>query len=172
VNRFTRLCLILAIVFVLAGIDQVTKIIAMRTLQGEGVIDHFGGLFRWYYTTNPGAFLSLGSELSDTWRFLLLTGLNSVILFAVFLFLLLRKHIATVMVVALSLILAGGVGNLIDRVFRDGHVIDFMNLGIGNLRTGVFNVADLAIVAGLVLLIFAELFSGHARKTAAEPESE
>jgi signal peptidase II len=55
--------------------------------------------------------------------------------------------------VAWSLVLSGGVGNLLDRVLHDGRVIDFMNLGRGNLRTGIFNVADMCITFGVLLLI-------------------
>lgn len=50
--------------------------------------------------------------------------------------------------------LSGGLGNLLDRIMNDGRVIDFMNLGIGPLRTGIFNVADVCITIGVVLLIF------------------
>ena len=52
----------------------------------------------------------------------------------------------------LLLFLAGGVSNLIDRVTL-GRVIDFLNVGIGPLRTGIFNIADMAIIAGVVILI-------------------
>ena len=50
------------------------------------------------------------------------------------------------------LFVAGGMSNLIDRVAM-GSVIDFMNVGIGSFRTGIFNVADGAIMAGVALLI-------------------
>ncbi len=53
----------------------------------------------------------------------------------------------------MRLLLGGAIGNLIDRVRFDGLVIDFMNLGVGPLRTGIFNVADVAISCGAVLLI-------------------
>jgi signal peptidase II len=58
-----------------------------------------------------------------------------------------------VIVLGVTLILGGGIGNLIDRLVNDGHVVDFLNIGIGGLRTGVFNVADVAIMAGPVLLL-------------------
>jgi signal peptidase II len=54
---------------------------------------------------------------------------------------------------AVVLLLAGGIGNLIDRLFHGGLVIDFLNVGIGPLRTGIFNVADVAIMAGFGILI-------------------
>ena len=56
--------------------------------------------------------------------------------------------------VAWSLVLSGGIGNLLDRLFHEGRVIDFMNIGIGSLRTGIFNVADVCITIGISLLVF------------------
>ena len=53
------------------------------------------------------------------------------------------------------LVSAGGVGNLVDCIVRNGHVIDFMNLGLGPVRTGIFNVADVQIMVGLGLLLLA-----------------
>jgi signal peptidase II len=55
---------------------------------------------------------------------------------------------------ALALVLAGGSSNLIDRFANDGYVVDFINLGVGPIRTGIFNVADVAITAGILLLLF------------------
>lgn len=60
-------------------------------------------------------------------------------------------------VVARSLVLSGGLGNLVDRIINDGRVIDFMNIGIGSLRTGIFNVADVCITVGVVVLVFQAL---------------
>jgi len=62
----------------------------------------------------------------------------------------------TVPVWGALMLAAGGVGNLIDCFYRDGAVVDFMNAGIGSLRTGIFNVADVQIMAGAVLLAFAQ----------------
>jgi len=57
-------------------------------------------------------------------------------------------------ITGLSLIVAGGLGNLMDRLLHHGAVIDFMNIDLGGLRTGVFNIADVAIVVGAGMLIF------------------
>jgi signal peptidase II len=48
----------------------------------------------------------------------------------------------------------GGLGNLIDRMMNDGRVVDFVSLGVGSLRTGIMNVADVAVFAGAMLLLF------------------
>jgi len=63
-------------------------------------------------------------------------------------------------------LLAGGIGNLIDRLFHNGLVIDFLNVGIGPIRTGIFNVADMAIMAGFGILL---LYRGTAESTAGTP---
>lgn len=51
------------------------------------------------------------------------------------------------------MIVGGGLANWLDRMLHDGAVTDFVSLGLGPLRTGIFNVADVAIVAGLLLLV-------------------
>ncbi len=55
----------------------------------------------------------------------------------------------------LSMTAAGGLGNLLDRLFNQGVVIDFVSFGIGGLRTGIMNLADIAIVVGIVIFILA-----------------
>ncbi|MCB0052448.1 MAG: signal peptidase II, partial [Caldilinea sp.] len=66
-------------------------------------------------------------------------------------------RIPVVTLIAIALLLGGGIGNLIDRLVNEGRVIDFMNVGIGSLRTGVFNVADMAIMAGVGLIMLSAL---------------
>ena len=165
-ERPVRLALVIAVVFSFVAVDQLTKVVAIHTLAPENRVIAFpeswrpDDLFRFQYAENKGAFLSLGSRLSDGARFWVLTGLNGVILVVVAGYVLGKQRLHTGVTVALALILAGGVGNLIDRVFRDGRVIDFMNMGVSvgpwSVRTGIFNIADLAIVGGLVLLVAVE----------------
>ncbi len=54
------------------------------------------------------------------------------------------------MALSFCLIIAGGMGNIIDRIFNDRHVSDFMSIGINNIRTGIFNVADVCVTAGVI----------------------
>ncbi len=182
-ERPARLVLVIAVVLGFVALDQATKVIAIRTLAPENRVIAFpdswypNDLFRFQYAENKGAFLSLGSRLSDSARFWVLTGLNSVILVLVALYLLGKQRLHAGVTLALALILAGGVGNLIDRVFRDGVVIDFMNLGIAagpwSVRTGIFNIADLAIVGGLVLLVGLEILLPRTdREAAAEQDTQ
>ena len=64
---------------------------------------------------------------------------------------------ADVPVLHLSLIAGGGVGNWIDRVTNDGRVTDFLNVGVGNLRTGIFNVADMVLMAGVAIFMLSSV---------------
>ena len=160
-----RWSIILALLFITTACDQGTKYLAQEHLIGKGRISMAGDIFRLQYSENTGAFLSMGSNLPDPVRKALFTGLVAVIL-AGFLVYLLRSKALNRQSVIGGLMLGGGVGNLIDRVFNDGAVVDFLNLGIGSLRTGIFNIADMAIMAGLFLFIFA----GQEKKTSAEDE--
>ena len=139
----------------MVGCDQVTKYTAKHYLEGQRSFSYLWDMFRLGYAENTGAFLSLGSGLPDTVRTLIFTGLAGVFLVFFAIYLLRTKEISRLAMIAGSLIVAGGIGNLIDRIFNDGAVIDFLNVGIGNLRTGIFNVADMSIMAGIFLFLFA-----------------
>ena len=71
----------------------------------------------------------------------------------------------------LGLVFAGGASNLADRIAH-GSVIDFMNVGLGSLRTGIFNVADVAIMAGVLVLVLTHWRAGREpRVPVPNPES-
>jgi signal peptidase II len=61
--------------------------------------------------------------------------------------------LSTLQTISWALICGGGFGNLIDRFSRHGYVTDFLNVGIGTLRTGIFNIADFALLVGIALLV-------------------
>ncbi|WP_342645709.1 signal peptidase II [Mucilaginibacter sp. CSA2-8R] len=135
--------------------DQVTKNIAKKHLIFASPVSYFHDLFRLEYAENTGAALSLGDNLPRTLNFLLLGILPLMMMIAILWYIFNNlKAINIFRLTALTLVFAGGIGNLIDRLFRDRHVIDFMNMGIGGLRTGIFNVADLCITTGVVMLAF------------------
>lgn len=177
-TRGARWLFMFIVLLLLTGLDQGTKYWAMHALNGGELLPQPGGvimakfpaswehsLFHMVYAVNTGAFLSLGQGLPDGIRFWVLTGLNVVILSVVTGVLVIKQHLAFKLVLPLTLILAGGLGNLIDRLVHDGIVVDFMNMGIGRvLRTGVFNVADIAIMAGLFTLLFVEFFLSSSGK--------
>lgn len=145
-----KLQLLLLIVVVIA-VDQWTKAIARRTLISDSP-RHFG-IVTMLYTTNAGAFLSIGSNLSADVRAAMFSGIVTIALGAAALALFAGKIQSAPDEVALSLILGGGVGNLSDRLRFGGRVTDFLYLAAGPLHTGVFNIADMAITAGILWLL-------------------
>jgi signal peptidase II len=136
------------------GCDRVTKEYAQDSLMGAGRISMLRVTVRVEYAENKGAFLSLGANLPGPLRGILLTLGAALMAIAVLGMALFGDGRTKLEVAALALIASGGLGNLWDRVMRDGAVVDFMNLGIGPVRTGIFNVADLAIVAGVAMFVF------------------
>lgn len=145
-------------------IDQISKIWAMQTLRFAPSVSWLGDLFRLTYAENSGAFLSLGADWPPLARFVMMVGVNAVLLTCLAAVLLVQPKIAWRWKLGWGLVLAGGVGNLIDRLLYQGHVIDFLNVGLGNLRTGIFNVADMYITFGIGWLFVVSL------KTPAPPE--
>jgi signal peptidase II len=151
-NRMLRYAAVLAVLSTCVGCDQLTKHIAQSRLKGRPARTLCGGVFRLEYAENPGAFLGLGRQLPAGARQGILVAINLLLAAGLVGAMIVRPPMAILRLAACSLLLAGAVGNLLDRVRFDGLVIDFMNLGVGPLRSGIFNVADLAISTGAVLI--------------------
>jgi len=146
------------------GCDRATKIAATALLDPGAVLWFAAGWVRLELVQNAGAFMSLGAGLPDWVRMPLLLGLVP-LLVGVASVLALREGKARVrFVLAAALLAGGGVGNWLDRLAHHGLVTDFVSLGFGPIRTGIFNVADLAVVAGALLL-----FAGSRRAKARLP---
>ena len=141
---------------VFIGCDRVTKVIAKDHLFYGESRSYFHDTFRLEYIENTGAALSLGDSLPKTVSFWLLSIFPLVILMGGFVFVMTQlSKMNRLMLFSFSLIIAGGLGNIIDRILYDRHVTDFMNIGIYNLRTGIFNVADVCITVGVIGLFVA-----------------
>ena len=149
VRSAVLLCLLLVAT---AGCDQVTKQYAITELSGARDQSFLGDTLRLQYHENPGAFLSFGAGWNPKTRVAVFQVANGLFLLAIAIFAL-RSHWSWLGALGLGLILGGGVSNLIDRV-AFGRVVDFLNVGIGPLRTGIFNVADVAIMAGVACLLW------------------
>lgn len=161
-QKINRILILLFVLISCVGCDQATKLMARQTLATAPMQEYAGGLFRFVYAENPGAFLSLGASLSATARFWIFIVMAALLLVAVGVFALrFSQQTPSTVVVALALVLGGGLGNLIDRILYDGHVTDFMQVGFPRLRTGVFNVADMAIMAGVTIMLLSTLRSNQ-----------
>lgn len=149
-----RILLLLGLMVALVGSDQATKKYARENWQGQEEQVYLNGFFRIKYAENPGAFLSLFAGLPASARFWILTVGNGLVLGAFGVFLVVGRHPDRWFFTGLALVVVGGIGNLIDRIRLGGRVIDFLILGRElPLQTGVFNVADVAITVGFLMLI-------------------
>lgn len=154
INRLSRNGLITLIALSTVIIDQITKVIARNTLGPAEELSYLGNTVIFLHTENTGAFLSLGSQLPEYVRFMIFSVLVGAGLIYVTYSLIKDKTMETYETIAWAMIIGGGFGNLIDRVFR-GSVTDFLNMGIGGLRTGIFNAADVAVTTGAIILFLA-----------------
>lgn len=164
IGRLRRLAIVVAVVAGCVGCDQGTKAIARSVLHGADPASLLGDTLRIQLAFNDGAFLGLGGSLPEPWRSVLLLRVVGLVLLGVLAQALLARHANVWTVISLALVFAGGASNLADRIIHEGHVVDFLNLGIGPLRTGIFNLADVALMAGVLLLWLK-------RPPAAEPTS-
>src|SRR5262245_59435925 len=156
--RARALLLIVAAVGTI-GCDRVTKAAASAYLAGTPDRSFLSDTIRVGYVENTGGFLSLGADLPPIARDAVFTVATGTALMSLLVLTLRRKYPGSAEL-GLVLFLAGGVSNWIDRLLR-GSVVDFLNMGIGSLRTGVFNVADVAIMLGAGLFVLGELRSNQ-----------
>jgi signal peptidase II len=144
-----RLTAWLAAVIILV-LDFVTKRLVLAhadTLRLDRV-EVLGEFFRLAYVRNPGA--AMGLTPFGRWSLVAISVGASVLLIW---FLLVTPAVQRWRRLAMGLILGGAVGNLIDRVFYDGLVVDFLDFGLGSARFWTFNIADIGVSCGGVLLL-------------------
>ena len=142
-KRFKRLLSLGAVVLgVLA--DYLTKLLAVSRLQGEDPVPFVRGVLRFSYVENRGA--AWGMLENHRWVFMLFSSLAIVVIVIY----LIRRDPPLSLFLSLSLILSGGVGNMIDRTFR-GYVVDFIEFYL--FEFPVFNLADCFVVVGAALLV-------------------
>lgn len=162
-NTTRKLMLIGFLLVTCIGCDQTTKHIARTSLQMSAPQSFLNDFLRLQYAENPGGMMSLGAELSEDARFWFLTVFVGCLLCGMLLFTLFARRLSALQIAALTLVVGGGFSNLLDRVHNDGYVIDFLNVGLGGLRTAIFNIADVLIIVGTALLLLASPL--HARRS-------
>lgn len=144
----------MSIIVLNVSCDQVTKEYARQNYKGQGTIQVVSDVFIIHYAENDGAFLSLGSDLPQPYKTIVLTVIPALFLFGFTFFILFNnKHLTLLQIICISTIIGGGISNIFDRILFDGYVTDFLNFGIGSLRTGILNFADISITFGAIFLI-------------------
>ena len=153
-KKWYKIFLFCTFCFVFIGCDRVTKDLAKERLMNGEPLSYFHDFLRLQYIENTGAALGFGEHLTKNASFWLLSILPLVCLTGLFVYTI-RKSVEMPLpkMFCLALIFAGGVGNIIDRIFFDRHVTDFLNIGILNIRTAIFNFADLYITIGVIAFL-------------------
>ena len=107
---------------------------------------------------NTGAFLGMGAYLHPIWKNIFLLVMPSIALLLLLGYLLLNERFSKEIILGLSFIVGGGIGNLFDRIVY-GSVTDFLFIDLGFFRTGIFNMADVSVMVGTVIIIMQTLIN-------------
>lgn len=149
----TRTILILILVILNIGLDQISKGIVREQVVPGSRTELIGTQLQLMNVENSGAFLSLGSDSNPTVKLIFLLILPVIVLGIVLYYVLTNKALDNLSVTGLSCIAGGGIANLYDR-FLYGSVTDFLYIDLGGVfKTGIFNIADLSVTTGMILLL-------------------
>lgn len=135
----------LAAVIILTAADQLIKFFVERDLRPVMSVDFINGFIGWHYVQNTGA--AFGSFSNNT---VLLSVFTGVVIAAGIIIILMGKIKSKYCLVCAVMVIAGGLGNLIDRIFR-GYVVDFIEVQFTDFA--VFNFADMLVTVGAFMLI-------------------
>lgn len=140
------------LVLILLGVlvlDVSTKLLVQRYFHLYQQIDVIGEYVRLTYIYNPGAAFGIHLGVYSRQIFLVLSLIALSALIGMYWY---TPAMDRVRLVAIALICGGAIGNLIDRVRSENGVVDFIDIGIGDVRWPVFNVADMAVTTGAIIL--------------------
>ncbi|MAG13409.1 MAG: signal peptidase II [Spirochaetales bacterium] len=156
-KKILRVLVLSFIVLASVATDQVTKQLARGSLKEKGTVHVLGNFLVLHYTENYGAFLGLGSDWPILLRRIIFGALSLALVIGILVYAIRNKHSEIADTVGMALIIGGGIGNMIDRIVRGGSVSDFVNIGIGKVRTGIFNFADVFLIAGVVVIAIIQI---------------
>ena len=153
-DKRKRNLLITTIVFLSIALDQISKIWIRNNFESYIENSIIGDVFTLIKVENTGAFLGMGSELSETLRILLLIVLPIIVLISITIYTYIDKELDKISIIGFSLIIGGGIGNIFDRIVY-GSVTDFFYLDFGSIfKTGIFNIADIFVTTGMILIVY------------------
>ncbi|TDU43840.1 signal peptidase II [Gelidibacter sediminis] len=153
--KLSRTLSIILLIVANIAVDQISKFIVRAKIAQYEVIELIGESFILTKVENEGAFLGMGSDLSPTLKWILLLILPVIVLGGVLYYIMTNKTLDRLSLIAFCCIIGGGIANVFDR-FMYGSVTDFFHIDLGGIfRTGIFNLADMSVSFGMILLIVA-----------------
>jgi signal peptidase II len=153
--KLSRTLSIILLIVANIAIDQISKFIVRVEIAQYEIIELIGDTFIMTKVENEGAFLGMGSDLNPTLKWIFLLILPVIVLGGVVYYILTNKTLDKLSLIAFCCIVGGGIANVFDR-FMYGSVTDFFHIDLGGVfRTGIFNVADMSVSFGMIMLIIA-----------------
>lgn len=134
----------------------------------RGQIDVIKDYFQLIWVENKGAFLGMGSDMNPTLRLIFLLILPTIVLIYVIYYIVKTKELDRLSLIAFCCIVGGGIANVFDRIVF-GEVTDFLFIKITEtIKTGIFNVADLSVTTGMIMLLLSGIFGAKSKSAEAE----
>jgi signal peptidase II len=146
-----KLALYVGMVGGVIALDQLTKMLVLRELRPYSPVEVLGDFFRLTFIYNTGAAFGLHLGDASRWVFMALAAVAVVVLWFMFRG---TRWGDRARLVAIASVTGGAIGNVIDRVRSSRGVVDFLDFGVGEWRWPVFNVADIAVTMGALLLAY------------------
>ncbi|MDB5111654.1 MAG: lspA [Mucilaginibacter sp.] len=156
-NSILRVLVILIILTVTIGCDQVSKKIVREKVSDYQTISVIHNYFTIEKVENTGAFLSMGDAASKPLRIIFLDVIPLILILLSLVYILIKTDINKYVLLAIILMIGGGIGNIYDRIVH-GSVTDFLYINFGLFHTGVFNIADLCITTGISIILLRSWF--------------
>lgn len=147
---------VILLVLLNVGCDQLTKSLVRKNVSYQEHIALIDDNLVLTNVENTGAMLGFGSDLSPILKLIFLQGIPVLVLLVLLVRVLQKSNLNKWLVVAFAFVIGGGIGNLIDRIAH-GKVTDFLHIKFGFFQTGIFNMADVSVTTGVLLILFLSL---------------
>jgi len=151
-KRLIRTIVILLVLAFNIGCDQVSKSMVRAKVRPYEKIGFLYNHITLQHVENTGAFLSMGDNLSGILRMLLLNVLPLIAIIAGLVYILIKPDMKSIPLLGIIMIIGGGFGNIYDRIAH-GSVTDFFHINFIIFQTGIFNIADMSIMAGMFIIL-------------------
>ncbi len=151
--RFLRTILILLVLALNIGCDQVSKSIVRHEMNDNTYIGYLNNHITLSKVENSGAFLSIGDSLPKPFKIIILNLFPLAVVIFGLIFAFTKTSLNRVILLGLIMVIGGGIGNLYDRMVH-GSVTDFMHINFVIFQTGIFNLADMSIMIGTFIMVF------------------
>ena len=139
-------------------LDQISKFWVRASIEANSITQIIGDFLTLRNVENKGAFLGMGSDLGDAAKLILLLIVPAIVLSFVVIHMVKEKNMDKLSTIGFSCVVGGGIANVFDR-FAYGSVTDFLHIDLGFTQTGIFNIADMSVTTGMILILWASFFN-------------